>query len=92
MSRKITDDSFPLCQQAKETVCTSFKDCEFAKKTDLQVCGVYTLRYSSTRNSEFVENNSFKPCSQLCESNLEKMDFQKEERNLHKVFELNNEG
>lgn len=24
--------------------------------------------------------------------NLEKMDFQKEERNLHKVFEVNNEG
>lgn len=67
-----------------------FKDCEYAEKTDLQVCGVkqgengIPLGYSSTRNSEFAENNSFKLlCSQLCELNLEKMDFQKEERHLH---------
>lgn len=68
-----------------------FKDCDYAKR---MICKfvVSTFRYSRTRNSEFVESNSFKLCSQLCESNFVKMDFQKEERDLQQVFQVNNEG
>ncbi|KAM4109977.1 hypothetical protein ACJW30_03G159300 [Castanea mollissima] len=64
--------------KAKETVCTSLRIVIMQKR---MICkyAVSTLKYSRTRNSEFVESNSFKLRSQLCESNLEKMDSQKSE-------------